>query len=77
MKDWIVAKKDNLLNKYRSVIRKKAIEQAKVEIIRAGKPIDDYTDEQLEVIVRDQEEKIKQKYRKYPLIVLLIVLGIH
>jgi len=56
MKQWLTDKKQTVLGKYRSVIREKAIDQAKVEIALAGKEVSDYTAEQLEIIVKDQED---------------------
>ena len=77
MKQWLTSKKENVLGKYRSVIREKAIDQAKVEIALAGKEVSDYTAEQLEIIVKDQEDKIVQKYRNSTLVVFLLALGIY
>jgi len=77
MKQWLTDKKQRVLGKYRSVIREKAIDQAKVEIALAGKEVTDYTAEQLEIIVKDQEDKIIQKYRNSTLMVFLLALGIY
>lgn len=77
MKQWLTSKKEGVLDKYRSVIREKAIDQAKVEIALAGKEVTDYTAEQLEVIVKDQEDKIVQKYRNSTLVVFFLALGIY
>jgi hypothetical protein len=76
MSTWLAERKDSLIGKYRSVIREKAIAQAKVEIALAGKYVTDYDQEQLEVIVKAQEDKIVQKYRNSTFVVLLLVLGI-
>ncbi len=77
MKQWLTDKKQRVLGKYRSVIREKAIDQAKVEIALAGKEVTDYTAEQLEIIVKDQEDKIIQKYRNSTIVVFLLALGIY
>jgi len=77
MKQWLTSKKDGVLSKYRSVIREKAIDQAKVEIALAGKNVTDYSADQLEIIVKDQEDKIIQKYRNSTLVVFLLALGIY
>jgi hypothetical protein len=69
--------KEKTLNKYQSVLREKAIEQAKVEIALAGKNVEDYDQNQLEVIVKAQEDKIKSKYRNGTLAVLLLAIGIY
>ena len=77
MKTWLTAKKQTVIDKYRSVIREKAIDQAKVEIALAGKAVTDYNAEQLEIIVKAQEEKIIQRYKNSTLIVFLLALGIY
>ena len=77
MKNWMTEKRESVLQKYRSVLREKAIDQAKVEIALAGKDVTDYTAEQLEIIVKDQEDKIIQKYRNSTVVVLLLALGIY
>ena len=77
MKQWLTDKKQRVLGKYRSVIREQAIDQAKVEIALAGKEVTDYTAEQLEIIVKDQEDKIIQRYRNSTLVVFLLALGIY
>ena len=77
MKQWLTSKKDGVLSKYRAVIREKAIDQAKVEIALAGKNVTDYSADQLEIIVKDQEDKIIQKYRNSTLMVFLLALGIY
>ena len=77
MKQWLTDKKQRVLGKYRSVIREKAIDQAKVEIALAGKNVTDYSADQLEIIVKDQEDKIIQKYRNSTLMVFLLALGIY
>ena len=77
MKQWLTSKKDGVLSKYRAVIREKAIDQSKVEIALAGKNVTDYSADQLEIIVKDQEDKIIQKYRNSTLVVFLLALGIY
>ena len=76
MSTWLTERKNTLIDKYRAVIREKAITQAKVEIALAGKYVSDYDQEQLEVIVKAQEDKIVQKYRNSTFVVLLLILGI-
>ena len=77
MKQWVTTKKQTIIEKYSSVIREKAIEQAKVEIALAGKRITDYDEDQIEVIVKDQEDKIVKKYKNSSLVVLLLIFGIY
>lgn len=76
MSNWLSTSKDKVTAKYRSALREKAIDQAKVEIALAGKKVSDYDQEQLELIVKDQETKILQKYRNSAFVVVLLALGI-
>jgi hypothetical protein len=76
MSNWLSRRKDSLTDKYRSALREKAIAQAKVEIALAGKRVTDYDQEQLEVIVKAQEDKIVAKYRNSAFVVLLLALGL-
>jgi|APSaa5957512535_1039671.scaffolds.fasta_scaffold106783_3 hypothetical protein len=77
MKQWLTTRKAGVVDKYRAVIREKAIDQAKVEIALAGKEVTDYNAEQLEIIVKDQEDKIIQKYKNSTIVVFLLALGIY
>lgn len=77
MSNWFTAKKDALSAKYRSIIREKAIAQAKVEIALAGKRVGDYDEDQLEVIVAAEEKKIITRYRNSGFVVLLLALGLY
>lgn len=76
MSNWLSTGKEKLSARYRHALREKAIAQAKVEIALAGKKVADYDQEQLELIVKDQETKILQKYRNSAFVVLLLALGI-
>jgi hypothetical protein len=76
MSNWLATGKAKLTDRYRHALREKAIAQAKVEIALAGKRVTDYDHDQLELIVKDQETKILQKYRNSAFVVLLLALGI-
>lgn len=77
MSNWFTNRKNRVTAKYRSMLREKAIAQAKVEIALAGKRVADYDQEQLEVIVKAQEDKLIQKYRNSTFVVMLLALGIY
>ena len=77
MKQWLTERKQSVLGKYRSVIREKAIDQAKVEIALTGKEVTNYNADQLEIIVKAQEDKIIQRYTNSTLVVFLLALGIY
>jgi len=77
MKNWLATKKEGLIAKYRLIIREKAIEQAKVEISLAGKKVDDYDQEQLEIIVKAEENKIIRRYKNSSFVLVLLALGLY
>lgn len=69
-------KKDQLIGKQRARIREKAISNAKARIALHGKKAEDYDQEQLEIIVQKEEEKILQGLKNSALYGLLVVLGL-
>ena len=77
MKNWVATKKQGVIAKYRLIIREKAIEQAKVEISLAGKKNEDYDQEQLEIIVKAEEDKIIRRYKNSSLVLILLALGLY
>ena len=76
MSNWLSTQKNSLLTRYRTALREKAIAQSKVEIALAGKRVADYDEDQLEIIVKAEEDKIKAKYRNSAFVVLLLALGL-
>jgi hypothetical protein len=76
MANWLSRRKDSLKQLYRSALREKAIARAKVEIALAGKRVTDYDEDQLEIIVKAEEDKILEKYRNSAFVVLLLALGL-
>lgn len=77
MIDWVIERKNKIIQGSKATIREKAIRAAKAEIALRGKEIGDYTEDQLEIIVQEQESQIINRYKKLPLIALLIALGLH
>ena len=65
-----------LVNRYRSAIREKAIQRAKTRIILAGKTPEDFSAEDLEVVVCEEESKIKSEIRDKGLLAVLALLGL-
>lgn len=57
-------------------VREKAIKQAETRIIIAGKEPSDFTEEQLEIIVQEEEQKITGSYKEKGLLVLASLLGL-
>jgi hypothetical protein len=77
MTNWLSRKKTAVGDKYRRVLREKAIARAKVEIALAGKRVSDYDQDQLEVIVAAEEKKVLEKYRNSAFVLALLALGLY
>ena len=76
MLKWSQSKKEQLLEKYESILREEAIRRAKSKIALAGEIYSEYSNDQLEVIVAEEEYKYKQELKSKSLLGLLIILGI-
>ena len=63
--------------KYRSAIREKAIDRARTRIIIAGSDPIQFSQEDLEVVVREEEDKIKGSIREKGLLAVLAILGLN
>jgi len=74
-------KKANFLsvipNKYKSFIRNKAIDRARTRIIVAGNDPRNFTQEDLEIVVKEEEDKIKQAIKEKGLLAILAALGLN
>ena len=74
-------KKPALMNpisdKYRRFIREKAIKRARTRIIVAGNDPRDFNEEDLEIVVKEEEDKIKQSIKEKGLLLVLASLGFH
>jgi len=68
--------RDGLVGRYRSRIRERAITQAKARIALSGRDFEDFSESELEVIVRDEEEKVKGSLKQSAVVAALIVLGL-
>ncbi len=64
-------------NKYSGFIRDKAINRARTRIIVAGNDPRDFTPEDLEVVVKEEEDKIKQSVKEKGLLAVLAALGLN
>tara|TARA_R110000796_G_scaffold239442_1_gene360148 strand:- start:2764 stop:3015 length:252 start_codon:yes stop_codon:yes gene_type:complete len=58
-------------------IREKAIKEVKVKIAMANKSIDDFERNELEVLVKEEEQKIKARYKDNSILLLLAYLGLN
>ncbi|MFT4630550.1 MAG: hypothetical protein ACI9WC_001905 [Arenicella sp.] len=63
--------------KYRSVIRNKAIDRARTRIIVAGRDSRQFSQEDLEVVVREEEDKIKSSIKEKGLLAVLAFFGLN
>lgn len=63
--------------KFRGVIREKAIDRARTRIIVAGNDPRKMTPEDLEVVVKEEEDKIKGAIRDKGLMAVLALLGLN
>jgi len=63
--------------KYRSFIREKAIERARTRIIVAGSDPRKFSQEDLEIVVREEEDKIKGSIKEKGLLAVLAFFGLN
>lgn len=68
--------KDRILDKYQSKIRERAITQAKARIALSEKKLEDFTEDELEIIVKDEEDGVKRSLKQSAVVALLITLGL-
>ena len=68
--------RERLTGKVRGRIRERAITQAKVCIALHGRKIEDFSHDELEIVVADEEAKIRRRLWIVPLVAVGIVLGI-
>lgn len=64
-------------DKYRSVIREKAIDRARTRIVVAGGDPADFSSTDLEVVVKEEEDKIKGSFKEKGILALLALLGLN
>lgn len=62
--------------RYKSALREKAIKRAETRIILAGKKPLDFTPEDLEIIVQEEEDRIKSDLKEKGLLAVLALLGL-
>ena len=68
--------KGKVQDKYQSGIRERAITQAKARIALSEKKFEDFTPDELEIIVKDEEDKVKRNIKQSAVVALLITLGL-
>lgn len=65
-----------LLTRYKANIREKAIKHAKTRILLAGKQVEDFSPDELEIIVKEEEDKIIAQFKEKGALAALAFLGI-
>ena len=68
--------KDSIIRRYAGTIREKAIARAKARIALSGRAPRDLTQDELEIIVKEEEDKIKQVIYGSGVAALMLVLGL-
>ncbi len=68
--------KERLTGEVRGRIRERAIRKAKVRIALHGRKIEDFSEDELEIIVADEEATIRKRLWLVPLVAVGVVLGI-
>ena len=63
-------------DRYRAKIRERAITQAKARIALSERKFEDFSADELEVIVKDEEDKVKRSIKQSAVVALLITLGL-
>lgn len=74
--DYPALKGKELKNAVKNKIREKAILRTKARLAEHHKTFDDYNDEELEIIISDEENKIKDDLKTKSLIGALAILGL-
>ena len=68
--------RERLVARYRGKIREQAIKKAKVQITLHGRNVEDFSEDELEIIVADEEAKIRERLKLAPLAAIAFLLGI-
>lgn len=66
-----------LNQKIRDKLREKAIARAETRIIIAGRRPEDLSEEDLEIVVREEEDKLKGELKEKGFLAVLALLGIN
>ena len=66
-----------LVGKYKSFVREKAIERVKKELKLRQKDMSDFTDDEMESLLAEEERQQDKKYKFNSLYAMLAILGIN
>lgn len=76
LKSEALDKWDGVTERLRMKVREKAIENTKIRILLNQKKVEDFTEDELEFIVKEEEDKIKGNFKTKGIYALLAMLGI-
>ncbi len=80
MKQWMMEKMlylpEKVRSKARERLREKALSRTHARLVISGVDIDTLSDDDLEVIIADEENKLIDEYKSRGIIALLALLGI-
>ena len=65
-----------IFRRYKTALREKAIKRTETRILLVGKTPEDFNPDDLEVVVQEEEEKIKSEIKEKGLLAALALLGI-
>ncbi len=69
--------KNKLVSKYRSKIREQAISRTKKRLATAGKSVRSFSVDELEIIVREEEEALITEIKTGSVFAALLILGVN
>lgn len=69
--------KERVIHQYASVIRERAITRAKGRIALSGRRPGELSEDELEVIVKEEEDRIKRRIYGSGIAAIMVVLGVN
>ena len=72
----IVVVKEGLVSRYRSKVRDGQLRRQRQGLRLSQKPFEDFSEDDLEIIVRDEEDKVKTSLKQSAVVAVLIALGL-
>jgi len=66
-----------LVSRYKTFVREKAIERVKKELKLRQKDISDFSDDEMESLLAEEEREVEKKYKFNSLYALLAIMGIN
>lgn len=76
LSDLIKIAPQSVMDQYKIKIRDKAIEKVKEQIVKHEKTIDDFSDEQMQAMINEEENRINENVKITILTSLLVAAGI-